>query len=94
MNYVKPLIKNNLPNGSAPVAIDPGKFFKAKTDELIDVLLTTKDKEEASVDPVVVADCRRAARILWARIWRVERARRNFQRRFSCVTQAQGFRNS
>ena len=94
MNRVKPLIKNNPSNGSAPVEIDAGKFFKAKTDELIDALLSTEAKKEASGDPAVVTDCRRAARILWARIWRVDRARRNFLRRLSCVTQAQSFRNS
>jgi len=79
MNQVKFLIKNNLPNGSAAVAIDTGKFFKARTDELVDDLLTTETRRESSDDPAVVADCRRAARILWARIWRVERARRRFQ---------------
>jgi len=79
MNQIKSLIKNNPPNGSVPVVIDPGKFFKAKTNELVDDLLTAETRKEASDDPAVVADCRRAARILWARIWRVERARRRFQ---------------
>jgi hypothetical protein len=78
MNHIKSLIKNNPPNESAPM-IDAGKFFKARTDELVDDLLTTEIRGESSDDPAVVADCRRAARILWARIWRVERARQRFQ---------------
>ena len=70
MNHVKSLIKNNPPDGSVPVAIDPGKFFKARTDELVDDLLAAETRRESSDDPAVVADCRRATRILWARIWR------------------------
>ena len=69
----------NHTNGNASVAIGAGKFFKAKANELIDDLLTAETRRESSDDPAVVADCRRAARILWARIWTVERARRRFQ---------------